>query len=81
MSATLELTEALLACPSVTPEDGGCQALIADRLRPLGFHCETIESGPASFRVTNLWALRRGAIRRIASCVPWMTARRLSSPA
>jgi succinyl-diaminopimelate desuccinylase len=60
MSATLELTEALLACPSVTPEDGGCQALIADRLRPLGFHCETIESGPASFRVTNLWALRRG---------------------
>lgn len=60
MSATLELTEALLACPSVTPEDGGCQALIADRLRPLGFDCETIESGPASFRVTNLWAVRRG---------------------
>lgn len=60
MSATLELTEALLARPSVTPDDAGCQALIADRLRPLGFTCESIESGPENFRVTNLWAVRRG---------------------
>ncbi len=56
MSATLRLTEALLARPSVTPLDEGCQQLIADRLRPLGFACETIESGPSDFRVTNLWA-------------------------
>ncbi len=58
MSATLRLTEALLACPSVTPDDGGCQALLAERLNALAFACETIESGPADFRVTNLWAKR-----------------------
>ena len=56
MTATLRLTEELIARPSVTPLDEGCQALIADRLRALGFVCETIESGPADFRVTNLWA-------------------------
>ena len=60
MSATLTLAEALISRRSVTPDDGGCQALIAERLAPLGFYCETIESGPADFRVTNLWALRRG---------------------
>ena len=60
MSATLELTEALLARPSVTPDDAGCQALLADRLRPLGFTCETLVHGPENFRVTNLWAVRRG---------------------
>jgi succinyl-diaminopimelate desuccinylase len=31
---------------------------MAARLAPLGFVCETIESGPADFRVTNLWAKR-----------------------
>ncbi len=58
MTATLRLTEALIARPSITPDDAGCQALIAARLMPLGFACETIESGPADFRVTNLWAKR-----------------------
>ena len=58
MTATLRLTEALIARSSVTPDDAGCQALIAARLTPLGFVCETIESGPADFRVTNLWAKR-----------------------
>ncbi len=56
MSATLRLTEQLIARASVTPRDDGCQALIAARLAPLGFTCETLESGPADFRVTNLWA-------------------------
>jgi len=60
MSTTLELTEALLARPSVTPDDAGCQALLIDRLRPLGFNCETVLCGPENFRVTNLWAVRRG---------------------
>jgi succinyl-diaminopimelate desuccinylase len=55
-TATLRLTEELVARPSVTPQDEGCQALIAARLSALGFVCETIESGPADFRVTNLWA-------------------------
>ena len=58
MSRTLHLAEQLISCPSVTPDDGGCQQIIAQRLTPLGFVCETIESGPDSFRVTNLWAKR-----------------------
>ncbi|HCX80709.1 MAG: succinyl-diaminopimelate desuccinylase [Curvibacter sp. RIFCSPHIGHO2_12_FULL_63_18] len=75
MTTTLQLTEQLLSMASVTPNDGGCQALIAQRLAPLGFVCETIESGPADFRVTNLWAKRAAtpvdtaqeAIKNIAS--------------
>lgn len=56
MNATLRLTEELIARPSVTPRDEGCQAVIAARLSALGFVCETMESGPDDFRVTNLWA-------------------------
>jgi succinyl-diaminopimelate desuccinylase len=51
----LDLARALVARPSVTPDDAGCQDLIAERLRPLGFACESLPSGP----VSNLWA-RRG---------------------
>ncbi|MBI2747488.1 MAG: succinyl-diaminopimelate desuccinylase [Burkholderiales bacterium] len=58
MSRTLQLTEQLIARPSVTPDDAGCQALLAERLQALGFVCESIVSGPADFRVTNLWAKR-----------------------
>jgi succinyl-diaminopimelate desuccinylase len=61
MTATLRLAEQLIACPSVTPDDAGCQAVIAGRLTPLGFAAETIESGPDHFRVTNLWARRPAA--------------------
>ncbi|MBK9245905.1 MAG: succinyl-diaminopimelate desuccinylase [Burkholderiales bacterium] len=56
MSATLQLAQQLIACRSVTPEDGGCQSLIAGRLGPLGFAAETI----ARNGTTNLW-LRRGS--------------------
>ncbi|MEN9842776.1 MAG: succinyl-diaminopimelate desuccinylase, partial [Pseudomonadota bacterium] len=56
MSETLRLTEQLIARPSVTPDDAGCQALIAQQLQHLGFVSETIISGPDDFRVTNLWA-------------------------
>jgi succinyl-diaminopimelate desuccinylase len=66
MSNTLYLTEELVSRASVTPVDAGCQALIAARLTPLGFVCETIESGPADFRVTNLWAKRAPADTRPA---------------
>ena len=59
--ATLQLTEQLLCLASVTPQDAGCQALIAQRLSALGFDCETIESGPDNFRVTNLWAKRKAS--------------------
>jgi succinyl-diaminopimelate desuccinylase len=60
MSATLELTEALIACHSVTPADGGCQELIAKRLQAMGFHTESVISGPDHFQVTNLWAMKKG---------------------
>lgn len=56
----LHLTEQLLSRRSVTPEDGGCQQILRSRLEPLGFICESIESGPADFRVVNLWAKRPG---------------------
>ncbi|HEY9094637.1 MAG TPA: succinyl-diaminopimelate desuccinylase [Hydrogenophaga sp.] len=55
-SATLRLTEELIARPSVTPRDEGCQTLLGERLAALGFVCQTIESGPPEERVTNLWA-------------------------
>ncbi|MGK2898391.1 MAG: succinyl-diaminopimelate desuccinylase [Burkholderiaceae bacterium] len=61
MSRTLALTEQLIARRSVTPDDGGCQALIRERLAPLGFACHTLEHGPEDARVTNLWAVRRGS--------------------
>jgi succinyl-diaminopimelate desuccinylase len=56
MNSTLALARALIARPSVTPEDAGCQALIAERLAPLGFVAETLARGST----TNLW-LRRGS--------------------
>src|SRR6516164_8341934 len=59
MSRTLELAEQLIARPSVTPEDAGCLDLIAARLTGLGFLCERMDSGPESFRVHNMWAIRR----------------------
>ncbi|HSS65042.1 MAG TPA: succinyl-diaminopimelate desuccinylase [Gammaproteobacteria bacterium] len=55
MSPTLALAMELISRPSVTPEDGGCQGLIADRLSLIGFDCQTMRFG----EVTNLWA-RRG---------------------
>ena len=58
MNSTLELTKSLIARASVTPEDAGCQALIAQRLAPLGFRAETV----ARNGTTNLW-LRRGTSR------------------
>ena len=61
MSRTLQLAEHLISRPSVTPDDAGCQQILGERLAALGFRLETIESGPADFRVTNLWAVRPGA--------------------
>jgi succinyl-diaminopimelate desuccinylase len=58
---TLHLTEQLISRRSVTPEDAQCQQILAERLAPLGFQCETIVGGPDDFRVTNLWAKRPGS--------------------
>lgn len=55
MNATLALAKQLIARPSATPDDAGCQDLLAQRLQALNFICENIESAG----VSNLWA-RRG---------------------
>ena len=60
MTATVRLAEALIARPSVTPVDEGCQALMAERLLAIGFECQTLVFGPADAPVTNLWAIKRG---------------------
>jgi len=52
MSATIALLKQLMSCPSITPNDAGCQALISQRLQTLNFHIE-----PMRFQeVDNLWA-------------------------
>ena len=61
MSATRRLAEALIALPSVTPQDAGCTDLIVARLAPLGFASDVIDSGPTDFRVRNLWSKRSAA--------------------
>ncbi len=58
MNPALELARELIARRSVTPADGGCQALIAQRLAALGFRSEDASVNG----VTNLWA-RRGNAR------------------
>jgi succinyl-diaminopimelate desuccinylase len=55
MSDTLELAKQLIACRSLTPDDGGSLDLIGSRLAKAGFTCERIDRGG----VRNLWA-RRG---------------------
>ncbi|MGC4062085.1 MAG: succinyl-diaminopimelate desuccinylase [Aquabacterium sp.] len=69
MTATVRLTEALIARPSVTPEDQGCQDLMTDRLRAIGFECTTLTFGPDDAPVTNLWAIKRGSDRAATTLV------------
>src|SRR5690625_6141762 len=52
MSEVLDLLQELISRPSVTPDDAGCQPLIAARLERAGFTCEHLRYG----RVDNLWA-------------------------
>jgi len=52
VSAVLELAQALIARRSVTPDDAGCQDLVADRLAAAGFRLQWLDAGP----VRNLWA-------------------------
>jgi succinyl-diaminopimelate desuccinylase len=51
-TAVFDLTVELVSRASVTPDDAGCQALIASRLRAAGFACEHLRLG----EVDNLWA-------------------------
>jgi succinyl-diaminopimelate desuccinylase len=54
MSAALEFTQELMSRASVSPTDGGCQALMIERLEAIGFSVETLRFGP----VDNFWAKR-----------------------
>lgn len=62
MSPTQQLAEQLIALPSITPNDAGCLQLLAQRLQALGFDNTTMDSGPESFRVSNLWSKRTAAL-------------------
>jgi succinyl-diaminopimelate desuccinylase len=55
-SPTLQLTKELISRPSVTPNDEGCQALIAERLEKIGFQIENLRFG----EVDNLYAVYDG---------------------
>ncbi len=55
MSETIQLAQKLIQINSITPDDKGCQVIIADYLAPLGFNIEKMPFG----EVDNLWA-RRG---------------------
>ena len=52
MSKTLELTKELISKKSITPHDAGCQSLLANRLKNVGFNIEHLKFGD----VDNLWA-------------------------
>src|SRR5579883_2473306 len=57
-SSVLALAQELISRPSITPDDAGCQKIIAARLQAHGFKSEEMPFG----QVSNLWA-RRGANR------------------
>lgn len=50
----IELTQQLIRCPSVSPEDAGCQTLLIDRLKAIGFTIEPMNFGDTK----NFWATR-----------------------
>lgn len=60
MHPSIELAKALIGRRSVTPDDGGCQQLLAERLVAAGFHVERLRFGA----VDNLWA-RHGTGRPV----------------
>ena len=55
---TLELAKQLIARPSLTPKDEGCQELMIEHLKPLGFEVHRLRFG----EVDNFWA-RRGSAK------------------
>ena len=53
MSTTLELAKSLISKASVTPDDCGCQAIMIDRLKKIGFEIHPLKFGD----VDNFWAV------------------------
>ncbi len=56
MSTTIELAQALIRQPSITPNDGDCQKIIADHLSAFGFQHTLLPFGD----VSNLWSVTDG---------------------
>lgn len=52
----IELTQQLIRRPSLSPDDAGCQALMIERLRAIGFTVERMDFGDTQ----NFWAWRGG---------------------
>ena len=50
----IELTQQLIRRPSLSPDDAGCQALMIERLRAIGFTVERMDFGDTQ----NFWAWR-----------------------
>ncbi|WP_020590880.1 succinyl-diaminopimelate desuccinylase [Kiloniella laminariae] len=56
-SSALEVTQALIRCPSITPNEGGALDLMESLLKPLGFHCQRLPfSCGETYDVDNLYA-------------------------
>ena len=58
--STLELAKQLIACRSISPDDGGGMDLIASRLAKCGFDYERMDRAKPPNRVRNLWARHGG---------------------
>jgi succinyl-diaminopimelate desuccinylase len=54
MSETLELAKSLISKASVTPNDKGCQSIMIERLKKIGFEIHPLKFGD----VDNFWATR-----------------------
>lgn len=56
-SSTIKLACDLIARPSVTPDDAGCQPLMQARLEAIGFACQTLVFNEGEHPIDNLWAV------------------------
>ena len=65
MSETLTIAQALIRKASVTPDDQGCQRVLANALEPYGFSAELMQFGD----VQNLWLRHHRAF--ICFCGPY----------
>ena len=54
MSETIELAKSLISKASVTPDDKGCQSIMMERLKKIGFEIHPLKFGD----VDNFWATR-----------------------
>ena len=62
MNPTLDLLQELIRRPSITPDDAGCQTLIAARLQAAGFTIRHLRIGDTD----NLWATHGSGVPLVA---------------